>query len=354
MKIYAWGNDASCVATWPGENMRPLSDNPQMYYWDYDGPVNIKKIIIHDGNGNRRAGMTDTNRDANLDFENGKTYYVDGSHSQGDNPGPQPDPTGTAGAVQSVERRNDTLVVTCENATLYLTPYSENVVKVFTLPNGVDTPERESISVSATPDADFTYNENHEEFILLSISNGTKVMINKSTGLLSFYDTSDRLKLAESKYLDNTSHSVKFNPMQDAAFYGGGYHKWGSIKNHTLRLNNTQTGNWSMTNIDYPHNICIPFVVSSSNYGVLFDDHYINAEISPSSAGLSYKSDARNPISYYFVGGDDIDEVVANYTSLTGRASLPPYWALGYITSRYGYHSEQEADGVISSIRNCN
>ena len=29
---------------------------------------------------------------------------------------------------------------------------------------------------------------------------------------------------------------------------------------------------------------------------------------------------------------------------------LPPFWALGYITSRYGYHSSNEAQNVVSRI----
>ena len=46
-----------------------------------------------------------------------------------------------------------------------------------------------------------------------------------------------------------------------------------------------------------------------------------------------------------------MESVLENYTFLTGRQELPPYWALGYITSRYGYRTRQEAEGVISSIK---
>ena len=126
--------------------------------------------------------------------------------------------------------------------------------------------------------------------------------------------------------------------MGDSAFYGGGYN--GQRIDHdgqTLVMNNTQTGGWEST-WGAPHNICVPFIVSTSGYGILFDDHYRNAKISPSSEGTTYSSSSPTPISYFFVGSDDgtMESVMENYTLLTGRQELPPYWALGYMTSRYG------------------
>ena len=47
-----------------------------------------------------------------------------------------------------------------------------------------------------------------------------------------------------------------------------------------------------------------------------------------------------------------MSEVLKNFTWLTGRQELPPYWALGYITSRYGYHSAAEAEQVIGNFKN--
>ncbi|MCB2520788.1 alpha-glucosidase, partial [Listeria monocytogenes] len=39
----------------------------------------------------------------------------------------------------------------------------------------------------------------------------------------------------------------------------------------------------------------------------------------------------------YIIFGEDVKEVVANYTDLTGKKPLPPKWSLGYHQSRYSY-----------------
>ena len=36
---------------------------------------------------------------------------------------------------------------------------------------------------------------------------------------------------------------------------------------------------------------------------------------------------------------------------MTGRQELPPFWALGYITSKYGYRTQAETEGVIDTLQ---
>ncbi len=44
----------------------------------------------------------------------------------------------------------------------------------------------------------------------------------------------------------------------------------------------------------------------------------------------------------YLLAGPSLAEVVRRYTALTGRAPLPPLWALGYHQCRWGYQHEAE------------
>ena len=52
---------------------------------------------------------------------------------------------------------------------------------------------------------------------------------------------------------------------------------------------------------------------------------------------------------YFFLG--TLKEVVASFTELTGRGSLPPVWALGHQQSRFGYLNEADYDEVIQGYR---
>src|SRR5690606_1987691 len=45
---------------------------------------------------------------------------------------------------------------------------------------------------------------------------------------------------------------------------------------------------------------------------------------------------------YQVIAGDSWEELVGNYTKLTGNQPLLPRWALGNFSGRVGYHSEEE------------
>ncbi len=57
------------------------------------------------------------------------------------------------------------------------------------------------------------------------------------------------------------------------------------------------------------------------------------------------------PIDYYLIAGPATRDVVRRYTDLTGRAPLPPRWALGYQQSRYSYGSAAEVRSVADRLR---
>jgi alpha-glucosidase (family GH31 glycosyl hydrolase) len=100
-------------------------------------------------------------------------------------------------------------------------------------------------------------------------------------------------------------------------------------------------------------NIAIPFFLSSRPYGLFFD-HYFPAscDIGATSAGVfEYSSLAPDELSYFFIAGQNWDEVLDGYTRLTGRAAPPPRWALGYIQSKFGYETQTEALQIVSTLR---
>ncbi|MDE6255112.1 MAG: starch-binding protein [Muribaculaceae bacterium] len=356
--VWAWvENGANCTfkGSWPGDEMVLVDASRNLYRWDSPDDAHPELIIISDYPGSHR--MTGQNSQSTAGgetpFFNGATYQSDSSYTIGG--GDDPNPSYGAGKITNWENDGTTVTVTCANATLYITPYSEEVVKVFTLPTGTTGEERRSITVSATPSATYSVEDNEDAPLLISIDGGAKVSIDRNNGLITFLDADGNEKLSESDCLrnNNGNHTVSFNSMDDTAFFGAGYNGVnGNIINSTLRLDNTQTGGWGQNTYSYPHCITIPFVASTSGYGVLFDDHWRGAVMRPSSQGLRYQSGAQNPISYYYIGGENLDNVIANYTLLTGRQDLPPYWALGYITSRYSYWNESEAQGIINNIKN--
>lgn len=62
----------------------------------------------------------------------------------------------------------------------------------------------------------------------------------------------------------------------------------------------------------------------------------------------SWWSEMNPEIDYYFVAGDDMDEVISGYRTLTGKAQVMPKWAMGYWQSREKYNSSDE---MLSTLR---
>lgn len=263
------------------------------------------------------------------------------------------------GKFVSAKKENGTVIIEAEKGQLQITPYGENLVKIFTLPtNAAKTEERKSISVALDIDeldVDFT-STSDDDFFYVMITGGTTVKVDKRSCLVTFLNADGTEALAEDRGLVNgtNTHTVTFQAMGDAGFYGGGYGGDMNMNGKTMLMDNYQSGGWPDQDSHSNHNICIPFYVSTNGYGVYFDDHYQGARVTPSADGSSYTSSALDPISYYFVGGGNMKAVMENYTELTGRQELPPYWALGYLTSKFSFKSESEAENAITATRALN
>jgi alpha-D-xyloside xylohydrolase len=67
---------------------------------------------------------------------------------------------------------------------------------------------------------------------------------------------------------------------------------------------------------------------------------------------LSLFSEMGDQIDYYFIHGDNIDEVISGYRSVTGKAPIMPKWAMGFWQSRERYRSQTELLDVVKEYRN--
>lgn len=66
---------------------------------------------------------------------------------------------------------------------------------------------------------------------------------------------------------------------------------------------------------------------------------------------FGFCSEAGKQVDYYFVYGNDMDEVIAGYRHLTGKAPIVPKWALGFWQSRERYKTQQEILTTIDEFR---
>jgi alpha-glucosidase len=93
-------------------------------------------------------------------------------------------------------------------------------------------------------------------------------------------------------------------------------------------------------------------------YGLFFDNEsqsYFNIGQSSSYAGNMfgkyYFGALYGEIDYYFMAGADLPAVLNQYTTLLGRAALPPMYVLGYHQGGYGYFNDNKVLSVAQAYR---
>jgi alpha-D-xyloside xylohydrolase len=66
---------------------------------------------------------------------------------------------------------------------------------------------------------------------------------------------------------------------------------------------------------------------------------------------FSFNSEAGKQVDYYFIYGNNMDEVIAGYRNITGKAPIVPKWALGFWQSRERYKTQQEILNTVDEFR---
>lgn len=177
------------------------------------------------------------------------------------------------------------------------------------------------------------------------LADGYSVNVDKKSGQISFITS-------QGDTLLNETSPMHFRHSGQSAFYGAGE------RGKSLRLNGDTLVMWNRPNYGYGEGdrrinqmgITVPYIVSDEGYGLLFNDAS-RAKLALAPEVLTYMSENPKTFSYTFIGGGSLPEATSNFTQITGRQSLPPFWSLGYITSKYGYRSEKEALGAVDSLK---
>ncbi len=98
-------------------------------------------------------------------------------------------------------------------------------------------------------------------------------------------------------------------------------------------------------------NAISPFLVSTMNYGILWDNYSKTVFSDDGKKVMSLWSDVGDNLDYYFISGDNIDSVIAGYRELTGQAPMYGKWAYGYWQSKEHYASREEVMDIAGKYR---
>ena len=139
------------------------------------------------------------------------------------------------------------------------------------------------------------------------------------------------------------------------SFYGLG-DKPSHLNLKGKRFENWVTDSYAFGKDTDPIYKAIPFFTGLNNdkaYGIFFDNTF--------RSYFDFANERRNVTSfwaqggemnYYFIYGPKMNDVVANYTDLTGKPhQLPPLWALGFHQCKWSYYPERNVKAITSKFR---
>lgn len=255
------------------------------------------------------------------------------------------------GAISSA---NGSTYISTPAGSVEITPLSADIFRISRIPAGtseMDFPKSQSavLSPGGVETSSFITNDKY------TVSTpGTIISVDRRTGKVTFSNAEGQVLLEEAGGTDNSGavKTISLIAPQGTSFYGAGE------RGHSLKLNGSKLPMWNRPTYGYgagderinQMNITMPMLVSDKAFSLLFDDY--NEALLQVGDTILYSSETPKPLSYYFINGNGtMAGAVVNYTKLTGRQNLPPFWALGYITSKYGYKTQQEALDVVNTLK---
>jgi alpha-D-xyloside xylohydrolase len=140
-----------------------------------------------------------------------------------------------------------------------------------------------------------------------------------------------------------------FDSPADEHYYGLGQQQkgWMDLRDHQIRC-------WHDYVAIGGQDICVPFMVSSRGYGLVWDNPSKTTVDLGFNGRNVWSSEVGNRVSYFIIVGDTSDEIYAGYRLLTGVSHLLPRAIYGYIQSKAIYPTQEQTLDVAKEYRRKN
>lgn len=253
---------------------------------------------------------------------------------------------------KNYEINHNNIDIYFSNMKITLTMFENDIVKVF-----IGDKYEESISTNGVVD-----NLEKGEFIVEEDSNfviikGTKVLtfVDKNTTEISFKDLEGNIinEDFQPSFKDEEGN-VYISKVNDCLAYYGLGEKGGDLNKRGCYTENFNTDDPETDDDSITYYKTIPFYVAlkeEATYGIFFDNSFRSYfDMGKEMGDRIFFGAIGGQIQYYFIPGENIKEVVKNYTALTGRMEMPPLWSLGYQQCRFSYFSQEELRELVKTF----
>lgn len=244
--------------------------------------------------------------------------------------------------------------------------------------------ERQGESYNQLPlESDFEVVQNDKESVIKT--KNLTIKIDESTGAVSYFDESQNDLLKERSFCPREMEKITLYKVADAGSavveeiptadgvkkkikaadkveYGKAYKTRTYFEfddsEMLIGFGQGENGEWNLRHSTYyahqaNKKIAIPMAVSSKKYGILLSTKspFLFAE---KNEKAYVQTEADYYLDYYFIPGKSLHDVVKGFRKITGKASMLPKWAYGYIQSKERYKTQEEILDVAGKFRQRN
>ena len=140
--------------------------------------------------------------------------------------------------------------------------------------------------------------------------------------------------------------AAMFDSPADEHYYGLGQQQkgWMDLRDHQIRC-------WHDYTAIGGQDVCVPFMVSSRGYGLVWDNPSKTTVDLGFNGRNVWSSEVGDRVSYFVIAGETSDEIYQGYRLLTGVTHMLPRATYGYIQSKAIYPTQEQILDVAKGYR---
>ncbi len=181
-------------------------------------------------------------------------------------------------------------------------------------------------------------------------SAGISIEIQKSPFRLRYWHRERKLLEEDPGFIVGENRSgFRFRIGEEDRMFGGGSRAFGRMDRRGERLELYAQSAYNYSDHARVMYYSMPAVISSRKYMLVFDNA-ARGDLDIDSAGnssLLFEA-VGGRWSYVLMAGESWADLSAVIANTTGHQPMLPRWALGHLTSRFGYQSRSEAESVVA------
>jgi alpha-glucosidase (family GH31 glycosyl hydrolase) len=266
---------------------------------------------------------------------------------------------------EGLEQNGNSIQINVNDGVYQIKYFTSQIVETSFIPKGDTFNPNSHATVLEPKKVDLVLNSSTKKTVV--ISNGICLDIIKKPFQIVYTDKQNNVITSEKKGYYKSKHQpletvqgnipnketekIEFNLKADEVLYGAGARALG-MNRRGKRLPLYNRAHYGYETSSELMNFTIPLVISSKKYMIHFDNPaigYLDLD-SKKDNSLIYETISGRK-TYQVIVGNSWEDLIDNYTDLTGKQPLPPRWTLGNFSSRFGYHSQEETEKTIEKFK---